>query len=153
MALRNENTGASREQIEQRAYELYLERGEAHGHELEDWFRAEEELLGKQDNFTQDNLRQSSGIDGDSSLHSGAMQTGSSVRDHAGASSAGSERTGANGNSGRQMDERSPSQTEVLAGRGSADASKGTRPNSDRTALPDTRSKGIGKTVGGGSGS
>jgi hypothetical protein len=33
-----------REMIEVRAYELYLERGCAHGHHLEDWLAAEREL-------------------------------------------------------------------------------------------------------------
>ncbi len=35
------------ETIRKRAYELYVERGMEDGHDLEDWFRAEEELLGK----------------------------------------------------------------------------------------------------------
>jgi hypothetical protein len=35
----------SREEIERRAYELYLARGGTPGHELEDWLRAEHELL------------------------------------------------------------------------------------------------------------
>ncbi len=34
----------TREQIALRAYEFYLERGGAPGHELEDWTRAEREL-------------------------------------------------------------------------------------------------------------
>jgi Protein of unknown function (DUF2934) len=34
----------SREVIEARAYELYLERGCVHGHHLEDWLTAEREL-------------------------------------------------------------------------------------------------------------
>ena len=34
----------SREAIALRAYEIYLERGGAPGHELEDWTRAEQEL-------------------------------------------------------------------------------------------------------------
>jgi hypothetical protein len=37
----------TREQIALRAYEIYLERGGAPGHELEDWTRAERELLEK----------------------------------------------------------------------------------------------------------
>jgi Protein of unknown function (DUF2934) len=37
------NGSPTREQIEARAYELYLQRGEG-GHELEDWLKAEEEL-------------------------------------------------------------------------------------------------------------
>lgn len=32
------------EQIERRAYELYLERGREDGHDLEDWLAAEREL-------------------------------------------------------------------------------------------------------------
>ena len=35
------------ETTRKRAYELYVERGMADGHDLEDWFRAEEELSGK----------------------------------------------------------------------------------------------------------
>jgi hypothetical protein len=37
----------TREEIALRAYEIYLERGGAPGNELEDWTRAERELLGK----------------------------------------------------------------------------------------------------------
>ncbi len=47
------NNRASREQIERRAYELYLERGEVQGYELEDWLRAEDELLGRQEGHRQ----------------------------------------------------------------------------------------------------
>lgn len=32
------------EQIEQRAYELFLARGATHGHDVEDWLRAQAEL-------------------------------------------------------------------------------------------------------------
>jgi hypothetical protein len=32
------------EEIRQRAYELYQERGRADGHDLDDWLRAEEEI-------------------------------------------------------------------------------------------------------------
>jgi hypothetical protein len=32
------------EQIRQRAHALYEERGREHGHDLDDWFRAEAEL-------------------------------------------------------------------------------------------------------------
>lgn len=35
------------EQIRQRAYELYEERGRDNGHELEDWLQAESEVTGK----------------------------------------------------------------------------------------------------------
>jgi hypothetical protein len=34
-------------QIRQRAYELYEARGQVDGHELEDWFRAKEEITSK----------------------------------------------------------------------------------------------------------
>lgn len=34
----------SREQIEQRAHEIYIKRGGGDGRDLEDWFAAEEEL-------------------------------------------------------------------------------------------------------------
>jgi hypothetical protein len=34
----------SQEQIKQRAYELYLQRGRKEGHALEDWLAAEQEL-------------------------------------------------------------------------------------------------------------
>ena len=34
-----------REQIIQRAYELYEARGREDGHDLEDWLKAEEEIL------------------------------------------------------------------------------------------------------------
>jgi hypothetical protein len=37
----------TREEITLRAYEIYLERGGAPGNELEDWARAERELMGK----------------------------------------------------------------------------------------------------------
>lgn len=37
-------TKPSEEQIEQRAYELYLERGCEHGRDIEDWLEAEREL-------------------------------------------------------------------------------------------------------------
>jgi hypothetical protein len=34
--------------IRERAYQLYLERGNASGHENEDWLRAEREILARQ---------------------------------------------------------------------------------------------------------
>lgn len=34
----------AREEIERRAYELYLARGEVNGHDHDDWLRAEREL-------------------------------------------------------------------------------------------------------------
>lgn len=36
--------GPSNQQIELRAYELYLGRGRADGHDMEDWLAAEKEL-------------------------------------------------------------------------------------------------------------
>jgi len=36
------------EKTRKRAYELYADRGMEDGHDLEDWFRAEEDLLGKE---------------------------------------------------------------------------------------------------------
>ena len=40
--------GASiREEIELRAYQIYIERGRAHGEDVEDWLRAERELVEK----------------------------------------------------------------------------------------------------------
>ena len=36
------------EATRKRAYELYVDRGMEDGRDVEDWFRAEEELLGKQ---------------------------------------------------------------------------------------------------------
>jgi hypothetical protein len=38
---------ALEEKIRRRAYEIYLERGEQPGSELDDWFQAERELEGK----------------------------------------------------------------------------------------------------------
>jgi hypothetical protein len=39
--------GIDEELVRKRAYELYVDRGMEDGHELEDWFRAEEELASK----------------------------------------------------------------------------------------------------------
>ena len=39
---------ACREKIEKRAYELYVERGGTHGCDLEDWLKAEQEVLSAQ---------------------------------------------------------------------------------------------------------
>jgi hypothetical protein len=39
-----ENKELSREDIAQRAYELYVQRGGEPGNDVEDWLRAEEEL-------------------------------------------------------------------------------------------------------------
>ena len=35
---------AGEEEIKRRAYEIYLERGEQHGRDVEDWLQAEREL-------------------------------------------------------------------------------------------------------------
>jgi hypothetical protein len=40
-------TAPTHEEIALRAYEIYLERGGAPGNALEDWTRAENELMGK----------------------------------------------------------------------------------------------------------
>ena len=37
----------TREEIELRAYEIYIERGGGHGQEMEDWVQAERELVEK----------------------------------------------------------------------------------------------------------
>ncbi len=42
------NNGPDREDIERRAYELYLARGGAEGDAAEDWFQAERDLQAKQ---------------------------------------------------------------------------------------------------------
>ena len=39
----------SNQQIEARAYELYLERGREDGHDVEDWLAAEKELTQRRD--------------------------------------------------------------------------------------------------------
>jgi hypothetical protein len=44
---RTARTPPTREEIALRAYQIYLERGGALGNELEDWIRAERELLEK----------------------------------------------------------------------------------------------------------
>ena len=41
------SSGDSRERIAARAYELYLQRGGAHGRETEDWLEAEKEIAGR----------------------------------------------------------------------------------------------------------
>lgn len=48
------------EEIEKRAYEIYLRRGGADGHDLDDWFAAEQELAqeGTQDSELSRNGRQ-----------------------------------------------------------------------------------------------
>jgi len=40
------DSGAARERIATRAYELYLQRGGAHGRATEDWLEAEREISG-----------------------------------------------------------------------------------------------------------
>lgn len=42
--VRAPKSAPTQEEIAERAYEIYLERGAAPGHELEDWTRAEREL-------------------------------------------------------------------------------------------------------------
>ena len=42
--LRGPDTAERRAHIAQRAYELFEERGFAHGHDVEDWLQAEREL-------------------------------------------------------------------------------------------------------------
>lgn len=39
----------SREAIERRAYEIYLERGSVEGNDMADWLAAEEELMARAD--------------------------------------------------------------------------------------------------------
>lgn len=41
------NDGLDPELVRRRAYEMYVERGMENGHDVEDWLRAEEELLSK----------------------------------------------------------------------------------------------------------
>ena len=41
---KNGERSISRAEIESRAYEIFLERGSAHGHDLDDWLHAEQEL-------------------------------------------------------------------------------------------------------------
>jgi Protein of unknown function (DUF2934) len=43
------NPQTKREEIERRAYEIYLQRGGASGGELDDWLIAEREILGAQE--------------------------------------------------------------------------------------------------------
>lgn len=38
---------AGEDAVRKRAYELYVDRGMDDGHDLEDWFRAEQELAGR----------------------------------------------------------------------------------------------------------
>jgi Protein of unknown function (DUF2934) len=41
----NSEIGPTREQIERRAYEIYVARGGEHGHDIADWIMAEQELI------------------------------------------------------------------------------------------------------------
>jgi len=41
---------SAQESIQERAYELYLKRGQEPGHELEDWLQAEREVRTRQRN-------------------------------------------------------------------------------------------------------
>jgi hypothetical protein len=47
----SEKNFSRRQQIEHRAYELYLERGGEHGHDRADWLTAENELAGLPEQF------------------------------------------------------------------------------------------------------
>jgi hypothetical protein len=42
-------TSVREERIRRRAYELYVMRGKAPGHELDDWLQAEQEIVRRQD--------------------------------------------------------------------------------------------------------
>ena len=42
-----ESPALTEESVRQRAYQLYEERGRQDGHDLEDWLRAETEILGR----------------------------------------------------------------------------------------------------------
>lgn len=47
-----EATNGTQQLVQQRAYELYLNRGQQPGHELEDWLRAECEIREQQEKHT-----------------------------------------------------------------------------------------------------
>ena len=47
MRARSEDSNIVLEQIAKRAYELYEARGRENGHDLEDWLRAESEIMGR----------------------------------------------------------------------------------------------------------
>ena len=51
MSSEREISQERREQIERRAYELYLQRREGWGSDLEDWLAAEREIVGRQDDI------------------------------------------------------------------------------------------------------
>lgn len=40
-----------RERISERAYQLFVERGSEHGHDIDDWLRAEAEILAIRDSL------------------------------------------------------------------------------------------------------
>lgn len=44
---RNAQTHPTHQEIELRAYQIYIERGEAEGNELQDWLEAERDLLAR----------------------------------------------------------------------------------------------------------
>jgi hypothetical protein len=46
---RSEADNGNEQLIQQRAYELFLKRGQEPGHELEDWLQAEREVRGAQE--------------------------------------------------------------------------------------------------------
>ena len=46
------SSDADRDAVCKRAYELYVDRGMEDGHDLEDWFRAEQELAGRKSQST-----------------------------------------------------------------------------------------------------
>jgi hypothetical protein len=41
------NSGPEQDAVRKRAYELYVDRGMEDGHDLEDWFHAEQELAAR----------------------------------------------------------------------------------------------------------
>jgi len=45
--VRTAESSPTREEIELRAYQIYVERGGAHGQDVEDWLQAERELVVK----------------------------------------------------------------------------------------------------------
>lgn len=53
----NEHKAPTTEQIEKRAYELYVERGGEDGHDLDNWLAAERELTEQPEQSTSGTLR------------------------------------------------------------------------------------------------
>jgi DUF2934 family protein len=45
--LLEQGAGAQRQAIEKRAYQMFLEHGSLHGHDLHDWLEAERQLYGR----------------------------------------------------------------------------------------------------------